>query len=449
MAPAAWSAEPAPDERPAATEAERQRQEDLRRIEELERELREIKQHLLHAPAAAVGEEAAETEKDEQAEGMDETPAGAQTDEPEPPDERWTLGYREGGGGFFAESPDGDYRIRQLGYVQATAAAFHDDFERVDEPGDFDIRRARLDWIIDYKDKHRLFVEIDGGPGSTPGSSDFALVVAQLDYSLKGNDLVVTAGKFISPFSTENLLSSRSLDTVERYIALNSMFLLPALDVQFGTMLSGRIFDDRLEYFVGVFNGNGRANDNLSDDNGAKEFQAKLNLFPRSGTRFGLGFDLSDEERQSLQLRGLSFTPWVALPIEGERRGMTADFGWRRGRLRLRGEGLGYDFTDSDATLAGGFLQGSWALRGDRLNGEEILLRVETAALDSDRVALEGDRIDAVTLGLNIFRLGVIRWQIDLIAEHYNGPSNLPPDRSRVEGDGWKPYLLTELQFKF
>ena len=430
---------------------EAQRREDLERIEALERELQEIKQRLSREapPPKTVQDEDATADA---ADGAGARPAedreGRAEDATEPTD-AWTVGYHEGGGGFFAESPDGDLSVRNLGYVQATAGLFHDDFERTDSPGDFSVRRARLDWIVDYQKKHRLFVEIDGGPGSTPGTSDFALVVAELDYSLKGNDLVVTAGKFISPFSTENRLSSRSLDTVERYIALNSMFLLPALDVQYGAMVSGKVADDRLQYYLGVFNGNGRANDNLSDDNGDKEIQGKLELFPRAGTRFGLGFDLSNEERQSLQLRGLSFTPWVAVPIEGTRRGVTADFGWGRGRLHLRGEGLAYDFADADASLAGGFVQGAWALRGDRSNGEEILLRLETAAIDSDRVTLDGDRIDAATLGLNLFRLGVIRWQIDLIAEHYNGLSNLPADQSRVEGEGWKPYLLTELQFKF
>lgn len=430
-------------------EWETQRRKDLERIEALERELQEIKQRLAdQAPPMAPARTHSDTTGT--AEMAETAPAAPAAPMPAPAAERaWTVGYHEGGGGFYAESSDGDYSIRNLGYVQATAGLFHDDFERTDSPGDFSLRRARLDWIVDYKKKHRLFVEIDGGPGSTPGSSDFALVVAELDYSLKGNDVVVSAGKFIAPFSTENRLSSRSLDTVERYIALNSMFLLPALDVQYGAMVSGKVAGDRLEYFLGAFNGNGRANDNLSDDNGDKELQAKLNFFPNERTRFGLGLDLSNEESQSLQLRGLSFTPWVAVPIEGTRRGISADFGWSRGRLHLRGEGLAFDFADSDASLGGGFVQGAWALRGDRSNGEELVLRLETAAIDSDRVALDGDRIDAATLGLNLFRLGVVRWQIDLIAEHYNGLSNLPAGQSRVEGDGWKPYLLTELQLKF
>jgi hypothetical protein len=259
-----------------------------------------------------------------------------------------------------------------------------------------------------------------------------------------------TGGKYVSPFSTENLISSRSLDTVERYIALNSMFLLPALDVQFGAMLHGKVLsDDRLEYFLGVFNGNGRANDNLSDDNGEKEVQLKLNYQASEALKLGLGFDTTREEAQSLELRGLSFTPWVAVPIEGRRNGVTADFAWKRGRWSLRGEGLYFDYSDADAELGGGFVQAGYFVRGDATSGLQPLLRLETASIGSDRVELDGDRIDAVTAGLNYFLGGNLRLQVDLVAERYNGLSNLPADASRVAGDGWKPYLLTELQIKF
>lgn len=365
--------------------------------------------------------------------------------------ESWEVGYRANGGGFVLRSPDGRVMLRQLGYVQSTAAIFHDDFERPDAPGDFSLRRARLDWFVDFGDEVQLFVEIDGGPGSVPGSSDFALVVAQLQFDLVGDDLRLTAGKFITPFSDENLLSSRSLDTVERYIALNSMFLLPGLDVQYGLMASGRLLaNDRFEYAFGVFNGNGRANDNLSDDNGSKEVQLKLGLQATPELHLGLGFDHSREEAQSLQLRGLSFTPWVALPVRGERFGVTADFEWKRGRAKLRGEGLYFDFDDAGATLSGGFVQASRFLRGDAVQGIEALLRAETAGLGGAAAAgLDGDRIDALTAGLNLFYRGNTRFQLDLVAERYDGLSNLPLGASRVEGEGWKPYLLTQLQLKF
>lgn len=429
------------------------------RLDELRREIRELRDLLerghdrldalegelrdLSSPEPAASPEPPEPTPPEAV--AEVAPAVDSTD-----DERWDVGYNPGGGGFFFRSPDGDLQMRLLGYIQMTGALFHDDFERDDAPGDFAVRRARLDWLVDFGERYTFFAEIDGGPGSTPGSSDFALVEAKLTTQLLPEDrLDLVIGKYVSPFSTEDRISSRSLDTAERYIALNSLFLLPAVDVQFGAMLKGKSPDQRFEWYAGVFNGNGRANDNLSDDNGDKEIQLKAFYRTNERLRFGLGFDFSKEEVQSLQLRGLTFTPYTAIPIEGERRGLTADFLWQDGPLSFRGEGIAFEFTDSDAELAGGFVQGAYFLEGDPLGGRQLVLRVETATIDSDLVEIPGDRIDAVTLGLNWFYGGNYRVQINAIAEHYDGLSNLAPGTSRVEGDGWKPYLLTQLQIKF
>jgi hypothetical protein len=424
------------------------------RLAEMERQLAELAAEVARLRAELAESEEKASEKTASEEMASEQESAAPV---EPPmqaaaaDEAWEVGYKEGGGGFFVRSPDGDFQFRQLGYVQSVASLFHDDFERADAPGDFSIRRARVDWLVDFHDRYQLFIEFDGGPGSVPGSSDFALVEAKLtaDVDAAGNYQVV-AGKFVSPFSTENLLSSRSQDTVERYAALNSMFLLPALDVQYGAMLRGYFLHRDLEVMAGVFNGNGRANDNLSDDNGDKEVQLKFNYRPNERLKLGLGFDHTNEESQSLQLRGLSFTPWVAVPVHGTRRAVTADFAWSDGPLSLRGEALWADFADAGAQLTGGFLQGARFLSGDSTDGLQALLRLETASLDSDLLSgAAGDRIDAFTLGLNWFWGGNFRLQLDAVGEHYNGLTNLPDDASRVVGEGWKPYLLTELQIKF
>ena len=443
-----------------------QRLEELeRQMEALQREMRELRRQI--TGETAVGEIEAtvtgDTATGDAATGDEPPPLVPRPVTPVPEPEvavaeagaaPWEVGYREGGGGFYVRSPDGDFQFRQLGYVQFVGSLFNDDFERPDSPGDFSIRRARVDWLADFYDRYQIFVEFDGGPGSVPGSSDFALVEAKLTADLNAEGtLQFVGGKFVSPFSTEDLLSSRSQDTIERYMALNSLFLLPATDVQFGAMLRGYALDRRLEVMAGVFNGNGRANDNLSDDNGDKELQLKLNyrLAADPGAlKLGLGFDHSNEAAQSLQLRGLTFTPWVAVPVVGTRRGITADFQVARGPLSFRGEGLYFDFEDADAELAGGFVQGARFLWGDSMDGLQALVRVETAAIDSPLLSgEEGDRLDAVTLGLNWFWGGSFRLQTHAIGEHYNGLSTLPAGSTRVEGDGWKPYLLSQLQIKF
>ena len=466
LAPAAGAQQG--DSEGAEREAAMERLEALeRQVEALQREMRKLRRQITGEtegsdPSTAEGELAETTAGDEPPPPVPRpvTPAPEQvaeapaTEPAEAAPPAWEVGYRKGGGGFYLRSPDGDFQFRQLGYVQFVGSLFHDDFERADSPGDFSIRRARVDWLADFYDRYQIFVEFDGGPGSVPGTSDFALVEAKLTADLNAEGtLQFVGGKFVSPFSTEDLLSSRSQDTIERYMALNSLFLLPATDVQFGAMLRGYALDRRLEVMAGVFNGNGRANDNLSDDNGDKELQLKLNyrLADTPGAlKLGLGFDHSNEEAQSLQLRGLTFTPWVAVPVVGTRRGVTADFQVARGPLSFRGEGLYFDFADADAELAGGFVQGTRFLWGDGMDGLQALVRVETAALDSPLLTgPAGDRLDAVTLGLNWFWGGSFRLQTHAVGEHYNGLSTLPAGSTRVEGEGWKPYLLSQLQIKF
>ena len=209
----------------------------------------------------------------------------------------WKAEYNPGAGLSLA-SPDGDFRFRQLGYLQVRGDLRHPDFQRPSQ-GEFSIRRARLDWIIDIEEKYQLFLETDGADFNGPNQSDFDLVVARISGPSFGGGRWY-AGKFITPFSTENNRSSRSLDMIERYTALNSLFLLPALDVQFGGMLEQPLSDDWTVY-AGLFNGNGRAADNLSDDNDQKEFQLKLRQDVTDSFRWSLSYDRSDEARSEQQ----------------------------------------------------------------------------------------------------------------------------------------------------
>lgn len=363
----------------------------------------------------------------------------------------WSVGYDGVGRGYFLRSPSGDLTFHTRAFLQMVHGLYDDDFERADAPGDFAFRRIRIGWRATWKDRYSAWVEIDGGPTSTPGRSDFALSGLQLTTKLRRDDqLDLVVGKFVAPFSTEDRRPARALDTIERSIVRNAMTSLPALDVQFGAMLTGRaLSDDRLTWYAGVFNGNGRASDNLSDDNGDKSVQLKLLYRVHDRLRLGVGVDRSNEEAQTLRLRGLSFTPYAELPVEGSRRGWTADFDWVGEAFSFRGEAMSFDFDDVDASLDGGYLQGGWFLRGDRTDGVEAILRAETARIDSDRLGIPGDRIDAITLGVNLFYRGHWRLQLNAVAEDYHGPSNLPAGGPRVEGDGWKTYLLSQLQIEF
>ena len=356
-------------------------------------------------------------------------------------------GLNPGGGGFYVQGED--YRFRLLGYVQAVGTLIDGAVDRPDEPGDFSIRRARVDFLADFYDDYEVLVELDGGPGTTPTApSDFALVEARLNWKLDGDALQLRFGKFTTPFSRENSRSSRSIDTIERYIALNSLFLLPAVDVQFGAMVHGRVGPEKkLGYFAGVFNGNGRANDNLSDDNGDKELQAKLTYDFSDAWSVGVAADYSREEIQTLALADLAFNRFVEVAVEDERFGFGADVFWELGPWSFRAEGLAFRFETPDqgtVGLVGGFIQPAWFMTGDAQGGVQLLVRPEFAHLDADTDD-NGDTLYSLTLGMNWFVNPNVRVQLGPALTYFDGSSAI----QGFEGDRTSALLLTQLQFKF
>jgi len=361
------------------------------------------------------------------------------------PSDETSVGLYTGGGGFFVKGED--YQLRLLGYAQAVGSVFDSRLDRADGNGDFSIRRARIDFLADFFEDYQLFVELDGGPGSTPGTSDFALVEARLNWRIMEDAVQLRVGKFTTPFSTENFRSSRDIDTVERFIALNSLFALPALDVQFGGMVHGKIGGDRsLGYFLGAFNGSGRANDNLSDDNDNKELMAKL-TYSEPGWSAGLAFDYAQEESQTLTLSDLSFSPFVSIPVEERRVGVGADVFWENGPWSVRAEGLMFRFDSpeqSEVWLSGGFIQPARYLWGDRQEGLQLLLRTQLAQLDAE-TGDNGDTLYAATLGANWFVNPNVRVQFNAVLQYFNGSSTL----RGFDDEELIPLLLTEVQFKF
>lgn len=356
------------------------------------------------------------------------------------------VGYAPGRG-FFIEGEDASLRI--LSYIQAVAALQDGSLGRADGNGDFSVRRARLDFLVELYDDFEFFLEFDGGPGTANvGDSDFAFVEGRLNWKILDEDLQLRLGKFTSQFSTENARSSRSIDTVERYLALNSAFLLPALDVQFGALVHGKLGEeDRLTYSVGVYNGNGRANDNLSDDNNSKEFQGKLGYKFTDNLEASIALDYSNEELQTLSLADLGFNSYVSVPVEGERFGIGGDIFWQDGPYSFRSEALAFNFdtpTGDDANLYGGFVQPAYFFDGDSNGGVQGLIRAEFVHLDGD-TGTNGDTLYATTLGLNWFLNPAVRWQLNAIGHYFDGASTLQGfDDSR-----FVPMVLSEMQFKF
>ncbi len=364
---------------------------------------------------------------------------------------RWTAGMNPQGGGAFLKSPDGKAYFRLYGYAQPTFTYTDEDNGLAFEESEFRVRRARVDFTADFDERYKVFLEYDGA-----SSDGTALVEAWAQAAWRKDRHFVRAGKFIVPFSTENNRSSRALDTVERFLALNSLFALPAVDVQIGAMLWGHLdAAKRLTYYAGAWNGNASAGasvisgqrGNARDNNGDKEIQARLNYKWTKELATGIAFDLDREPEQLLQLASYSGGRFLGVPVAGDRRGLDIDAHWKRDRLSFDSEWLQAEWEDSDAELTGGYVQAAWWARGsEAAGGVQAVLRAETAELGGEAAdALDGRRIVAATAGANVWLNGWTRWQINLIGEKFDGRGN----GSFRAGSGWRPTFLSQLQVKF
>ena len=350
----------------------------------------------------------------------------------------WKFGLRPNGGGFFLHSPDEKIQFRLLGYAQALGTVVDKDFVNSFGSGDVRVRRARVGWYLLLDKKYELFVEYDGVP--VTGN----LVEARVDWALHGDDLRVRAGKMVVPLSEEGWRSSRNYDTIERFIALNTMYGLPSEDTQIGVMLHGAILkDNRLTWSAGAWNGNAQASDNPRDNNDDKEFQIKGTYAVSKTFRFGVGLGTTHEEGQIIRFNSLNGTRFAEFNIIGDRRAIDSDFLYEKARVSFRGEVLNADFADSNTTLRGGFLQFGYFVTGNYNGGFQPLIRIERAQIDRE-VAPEDTSINALTAGFNWYLNNNVRLQVNGILEDYNRAS----DRA-VRGDGLKPTFLSELQIRF
>ena len=353
----------------------------------------------------------------------------------------WKFGIRPNGGGFFAHSPDDNIQFRLLGYAQAVGTVVNKDFVNSFGSSDIRVRRARVGWYLLYQKKYELFIEYDGVP--VTGN----LVEARVNWKLAGDKLQLRAGKMVVPLSEEGWRSSRNYDTVERFIALNTMYGLPSEDTQIGVMLHGQVLaDNKLTYYLGAWNGNAAAADNPRDNNSEKEYQAKITYKVSPDFRFGVGLDDAIEEPQTVKLSSLSGTRFAEVPVVGTRRGADADFLYEKKAVSFRGEALHMKWADSAVALDGGFLQAAYFLNGDYNGGVQPLLRVETAKVKADRAlaAARISRINAVTAGLNWYLNNNVRVQLNAIGEDFSRAAN-----KSVRGSGFKPGFFAELQMRF
>jgi len=291
-----------------------------------------------------------------------------------------SYGLHPDGGGFFIKG-DG-YELRLPGHVQASATVF------------------------------------DREPGTTNvGDSDCALVEARLSWHVMEDLFQIRPGKFTGRLSRKNAGSSHDKNTLERQMVLNSVFPLPPLDVQFGSMEHGALpLRIGLHYCLELYNG--KSNDDLPDDNSNKEQLLKHLSSSRHDLTLGLGLDWYRKRKQAPGLVELGLNQYATVPGEGGHVGIEGDLYRHDGPWSVKSEWLSFRFPSpavAGVALAGGFVEEAYFLRGDASGGLQSPGGAELAHLGADTLR-------AYTEALNRSLNPNVRLQADAILHYCDGP---------------------------
>jgi len=185
--------------------------------------------------------------------------------------------------GLKITSPDKKYQLGINGFVQVDDRNYFDD-EANTGRNEFIARRVRP------------ILEVKAGDASGKIMPDFAggttrLMDAHIDY--KFSDAVkLRAGKFKPPLGLERLQSDIDMFFIERGHASNF-----SPDRDLGVQMYGNLFENALEYQVGIFNGNMDNSSADTDDDDRKDYEARLFATPFTKAETiairGLGFGIA------------------------------------------------------------------------------------------------------------------------------------------------------------
>jgi hypothetical protein len=230
------------------------------------------------------------------------------------------------------------------------------------------------------------------------------------------------------------------------------MFLLPALDTQYGVMLMGKIMKSR--YFFSITNGNGKASDNIRENNDAKDLQLHIDYLFTPNLMLGGSINYSKELPQNLGLFDHSFVPFNSASIGGKRTGYLLNFQVQKNRLLFRGEGFLYRFHDSLSPtqqierFLGSYVELGYFLFGDYISGFQWINRHELASYDNVHPSLQGPQtLHSLITGFNWYRDHVFRLQLNLVYELADVESTIEEERYFGKKTGF--LVLSMLQIRF
>jgi phosphate-selective porin OprO/OprP len=344
--------------------------------------------------------------------------------EPTPEEKRLETIYDDG---FYLRGKDDVLKIG--GWYQFDGRFYLDD----DHPkaNTFTNRRARLDarGVLEYHWGYRLYLTLVGSP---------VIQEAWLAYQ-RFPFARLKLGQFKEPFSLESQYSARWIDFVERSMGVTA--LQPAEDL--GVMVFGNIWDSRVIYGIGIFNGQGRDEDAVVDDKDltgrvvVQPFrQQKDTLFEKLHIGGSLGFGNNEIDLGDKDFKTAGKTTFYDFVSNAESDGKLirydAELEWLRGPFNLTTEFIATYFdtvktgnAENELTVNSWYLTLSYVLTGedavrnapirpyDSFDLKEIgwgawqlLVRyerfwIEDRDLIDKGIASGADGADAYSLGLN------------------------------------------------
>jgi phosphate-selective porin len=356
----------------------------------------------------------------------------------------WTTGYKEGGGGFYLKSPDDNFKLTLMGYVQAEQDWYLSQAYNVNQDYNlgFKVTRARTDFLATLYKNYEVLIEHDAQ--TAPG-----LLIAQITAKVVGDMFQVRAGKFVVPFSTEGYRSSRDFDTVNRHMTLNSLYFYSpgGQDVQYGVMLLGKLMESKLSWFASVVNGNASASDNAGAINNFKQFDGRVNYEASPDFKVGLAGQYARSQSADLGIYDLTYTAYNKIAgVGGNRYGFSSDVAAVFDKFSARAELIYMKWTDAvgTPTLLGGFAQAGYFVYGDKTQGFQPLLRVEYNKLTGPLSTPGANHLTAVLVGWQWYFNSNLRHQMNFISTFPGGETS-----GAYAANNTKYALLSSLQLKF
>lgn len=377
----------------------------------------------------------------------------------------FNAGYKDG---FYLKSDDDRFRLNLTGYIQNLLILEAGDRQ---QNNTFRFRRARFN--------------LNGTVFSDFGfqfESEFAGAARMEEWWASYKrfpEATLIVGQHKPRYSLENLTSSRDLDFAERAIIVKAL----APDQQVGITLQGQLFENRISYAAGVYNGCGRIDlcpGGIDTDND-KELTARVTVTPIPQLTIGADVDFRTFKKGpggnvatdgngatvNTALNSFVFNPTTetgfklagaGFPIKGNRVATSGDLVLDLYPFLLKGEyhyaeqertGQGAGGTNlSDLRIQGAYAELGYWLFGKKPEGLLALARYEYFRADAEtlKAGETAANVNAGLLGLNWYLNRFVRFRANYIA------TDIDPDKNtnrRGGGGGVAHEGIAEVQIGF